>query len=112
MRAVCFGSALLTLLTCVPAAFAQTAAAQDLAPCSGSQPEPTRSAPWGVTFCNRTGHDVVLEFHENDCPADNWAHRGDVYEKTLRAGETKTFFLCYANEAQPPAPGIPQLRIP
>jgi hypothetical protein len=30
----------------------------------------------------------------------------------MRAGETKTFSLCYANEAQPPAPGIPQLRIP
>jgi hypothetical protein len=112
MQPVYFVSALLALLGAVPAAPAQTAAAQDLAPCPGSQPEPTRSAPWDVAFCNRTGHDLVIEFHENDCPAENWAHRGDVYEKTLRAGEAKTFSLCYANEAQPPAPGIPQLRIP
>jgi len=112
MQPVYFASALIALLAAVAAACAQTAVAQDLAPCPGSQPEPARSAAWGVAFCNRTGHDVVIQFHENDCPAENWAHRGDVYEKTMRAGEAKTFFLCYANEAQPPAPGIPQLRIP
>src|SRR6478609_4720150 len=115
MRPGYFASALIALLGTVPAASAQTAAAdqkavaEDLGPCPGSQPEPTRTASWGVAFCNRTGHDVVIQFHENDCPADNWAHRGDVYEKTMRAGETKTLFLCYANETQPPAPGVPQL---
>jgi hypothetical protein len=112
MQPVYFASALLALLGAVPAVSAQTAAAQNPAACPGSQPEPTRSAPWGVAFCNQTRHDLVIQFHENDCPAENWAHRGDIYEKTLRAGEKKTFFLCYANEAQPPAPGIPQLRIP
>lgn len=112
MQPVYFASALIALLAAVPAASAQTGAAQDLAPCPGSQPEPARSATWGVAFCNRTGHDLVIQFRENDCPAENWAHRGDVYEKTLRAGETQTFFLCYANEAQPTVPGIPQLRIP
>jgi len=118
MQPVYFASALIALLAAATVASgqtvapAQTAAAPDLAPCPGSQPEPARSATWGVAFCNRTAHDIVIQFHENDCPAENWAHRGDVYEKTLRAGETKTIFLCYANEAQPPAPGVPQLRIP
>ena len=112
MQPVYFASALIALLAAIPAASAETGPAQDLALCPGSQSEPARSATWGVAFCNRTGHDIVIQFHENDCPAENWAHRGDVYEETMRAGETKTFFLCYANEAQPAAPGIPQLRIP
>ena len=87
---------------------------EDLAPCPGSAPEPAQSGSWPVAFCNRTGHDVVVEFHDNECPAKEWGRRGDVYQRTLRRGESKTFPLCYANE--PPgktaAPGTPTLRIP
>jgi hypothetical protein len=88
---------------------------QDLSPCTGSGPEPTQSASWPVSFCNRTGHDIVIEFHDNDCPAQNWGRRGDVYQRTLRKGESKTLPLCYANEPQQakgPPPGVPTLRIP
>jgi len=96
------------------APLAQGEDAQDLAPCQGSAPEPTQSAAWPVAFCNRTGHDIVIEFHDNDCPARNWDRRGDVYQRMLRRGESKTLPLCYANEpqTQKPAPGIPTLRIP
>jgi hypothetical protein len=88
---------------------------EDLTPCAGSAPEPTQSAAWSIAFCNRTGHDIVLEFHDNDCPARNWDRRGDVYQRTLRRGESKSLPLCYANEPQQaknPPPGIPMLRIP
>ncbi len=87
---------------------------EDLAPCPGSAPEPGQSAAWSVAFCNRTGHDVVIEFHDNDCPAKDWSRRGDVYQRTLRRGESKALPLCYANEspAKKPAPGTPTLRLP
>jgi hypothetical protein len=93
---------------------AQDSAHEDLTPCPGSAPEPTQSAAWSVSFCNRTGHDVVIEFHDNDCPAQDWARRGDVYQRMLRRGESKTLPLCYANEpqAKKPAPGTPTLRVP
>jgi hypothetical protein len=93
---------------------AQDSAHEDLTPCPGSAPEPTQSAAWSVAFCNRTGHDVVIEFHDNDCPAQDWARRGDVYQRMLRRGESKILPLCYANEAQArkPAPGTPTLRVP
>jgi hypothetical protein len=102
------------LAVAAPLAHSQGDAHEDLAPCPGSAPEPTQSAAWSVAFCNRTGHDVVIEFHDNDCPARNWDRRGDVYQRTLRRGESKTLPLCYANEPQTkkPAPGIPTLRIP
>jgi hypothetical protein len=56
----------------------------------------------------------VLEFHDNDCPAKDWSRRGDVYQRTLRRGESKSLPLCYANEppTKKPAPGTPTLRIP
>jgi len=87
---------------------------EDLTPCPGSAPEPAQSAAWSVAFCNRTGHDVVIEFHDNDCPAKDWGRRGDVYQKTLRRGESKSLPLCYADEppAKKPVPGNPTLRIP
>jgi hypothetical protein len=87
---------------------------EDLSPCIGSAPEPGQSAAWSVAFCNRTGHDIVLELHDNDCPAKDWGRRGDVYQRTLRRGESKSLPLCYANEppAKKPAPGTPTLRIP
>jgi hypothetical protein len=87
---------------------------EDLTPCPGSAPEPTQSSAWSIAFCNRTGHDVVVEFRDNDCPAKDWGRRGDVYQRTLHRGESKTLPLCYANEqpAKKPAPGVPTLRIP
>jgi hypothetical protein len=108
------GTALaIALSAIVPLAHGQDNAHEDLAPCPGSAPEPTQSAAWPIAFCNRTGHDLVIEFHDNDCPARNWDRRGDVYQRTLRRGESKTLPLCYANEppAKKPAPGIPTLRI-
>jgi hypothetical protein len=108
--------AVLSVLTL--AGLGMTARAQDahedLTPCPGSAPEPTQSTAWSVAFCNRTGHDVVIEFHDNDCPAKDWGRRGDVYQRTLRRGESKSLPLCYANEppAKKPAPGNPTLRIP
>jgi hypothetical protein len=56
----------------------------------------------------------VIEFHDNDCPAKDWGRRGDVYQRTLRRGESKSLPLCYANEppAKKAAPGTPTLRIP
>jgi hypothetical protein len=97
-----------------PLAHSQDAPHEELAPCPGSAPEPTQSAAWSVAFCNRTGHDIVIEFHDNDCPARNWDRRGDVYQRMLRRGESKTLPLCYASEpqAKKPAPGVPTLRIP
>ena len=86
---------------------------EDLSACPGSAPEPTQSAAWSVAFCNRTGHDVVIEFHDNDCPINDWTRRGDVYQRTLRRGESRTLPLCYANEVgKKPAPGMPTLHIP
>lgn len=99
----------LLLAASVPA---RSQSGEDLTPCGAARPEPTQSATWGVLFCNRTGHDLVLQFHENDCPADNWNRRGDVYEKKLARGQTVTVFLCYAHETRPPPPGAPLLRIP
>lgn len=87
----------------------------DAAACSGSQPEPAQTAAWGVAFCNRTGHDLIVQFKDNDCPLQNWAHRGDVYQKVIRKGETATVFLCYATEpprGQELPAGIPKLRLP
>jgi hypothetical protein len=103
------------LLTAGGAARSQETGHEDLTPCPGSAPEPTQSAAWTVSFCNRTGHDVVIEFHDNDCPVRNWDRRGDVYQRTLRRGESKTLPLCYANEPQQaknPPPGTPMLRLP
>ncbi len=87
---------------------------EDLAPCPGSAPEPAQSAAWPVAFCNRTAHDLVIEFHDNDCPANDWSRRGDVYQRTLRRGESKVLPLCYANEpaGKKSVPGTPTLRIP
>jgi hypothetical protein len=108
--------AVLSVLTL--ASLGSTARAQDahedLTPCPGSAPEPAQSAAWSVAFCNRSGHDVVIEFHDNDCPAKDWGRRGDVYQRTLRRGESKSLPLCYANEppAKKPVPGNPTLRIP
>jgi hypothetical protein len=87
---------------------------QDLATCPGSAPEPAQSAAWSVAFCNRTGHDVVIEFHDNDCPAQDWSRRGDVYQRLLHKGESQKFPLCYADEpaGKKLAPGVPTLRIP
>ncbi len=109
------GTALAIFLAALaPLAYGQSDAHEDVTPCPGSAPEPAQSAAWAVAFCNRTGHDIVLEFHDNDCPARNWDKRGDVYQRMLRRGESKTLPLCYANEpqAKKPAPGIPTLRIP
>lgn len=87
---------------------------EDLSACPGSAPEPSQSSEWAVAFCNRTGHDLVIEFHDNECPADGWTRRGDVYQRTLKRGESRTLPLCYANEpaGKKPPPGIPTLRIP
>lgn len=87
---------------------------EDLSPCPGSASEPSQSSTWPVAFCNRTAHDVVIEFRDNDCPASDWSRRGDVYQRTLRRGESKVFPLCYANEpaGKRLAPGVPALRIP
>ena len=87
---------------------------EDLSACPGSAPEPAQSAAWSVAFCNRTGHDLVIEFHDNECPAGGWTRRGDVYQRTLKRGESRTLPLCYANEpaGKKPPPGIPTLRIP
>jgi len=106
--------AIFSLLAAAPQAKSQTDAHEDLSPCPGSAPEPSQSSAWSVAFCNRTGHDVVVEFHDNDCPAKDGARRGDVYQRTLRRGESKTLPLCYANEpaGKKPAPGTPALRIP
>lgn len=106
-------AALMICLAIAPLAHGQDAH-EDLAPCPGSAPEPTQSAAWSVAFCNRTGHDIVIELHDNDCPARNWDRRGDVYQRMLRRGESKTLPLCYANERAggKPAPGVPTLRIP
>jgi hypothetical protein len=109
------GTALAIALAVVaPLAHGQNDAHEDLAPCPGSAAEPTQSAAWSVAFCNRTGHDIVIEFHDNDCPAGNWDRRGDVYQRMLRRGESKTLPLCYANEPQgrKPVPGITTLRVP
>src|ERR1700730_16481445 len=109
------GTALvITLAVIAPGAYSQGEAHEDLTPCPGSAPEPAQSAAWSVAFCNRTGHDVVVEFHDNDCPTKDWGRRGDVYQRTLRRGESKSLPLCYANEppAKKPAPGNPTLRIP
>ncbi len=58
---------------------------------------------------------MVVQFHDNDCPADNWSRRGNVYEKQLARGESVMVPLCYAHGIQPAAnlaPGVPQLRLP
>src|SRR5262249_47522235 len=106
--------AIFTLAVVAPYARGQAPAHEDLAPCPGSAPEPAQSGAWSVAFCNRTGHDLVLEFHDNDCPANDWSRRGDVYTRTLRKDESRTFPLCYANEptGKKPAPGMPATRIP
>jgi hypothetical protein len=87
---------------------------EDLSACPGSAPEPSQTTTWSVAFCNRTSHDLVVEFHENDCPANDWSRRGDVYQRTLKRGESRTLPLCYANE--PPGkkqpPGTPTLHLP
>jgi hypothetical protein len=113
-RSIGTGLSVFALVLAGTVARAQDSAHEDLTPCPGSAPEPMQSAAWSVAFCNRTGHDVVIEFHDNDCPAQDWARRGDVYQRMLRRGESKTLPLCYANEAQAkkPAPGTPTLRIP
>ena len=110
-----FTVATLLLLTVAASVHAQDVPREDLAPCNGSDPQPSPSGTWQVAFCNRTGHDLVMEFRDNDCPAQNWGRRGDVYRKSLRRDESTTFYLCYANEQQlgrSPAPGTPTLRIP
>jgi hypothetical protein len=113
-RLIVFTALLVLLLTVGAVARSQDTPREDLTPCAGSGPEPVHSAEWAVAFCNRTGHDIVVEFHDNDCPAGNWGRRGDVYRKSMRRGESATFSLCYANEPQAgsPKPGVPTLRIP
>jgi len=99
----------------VPISVHGQAASEDLTPCGTAHPEPAQSGTWAVPFCNRTGHDVVVQFHDNDCPADNWSRRGNVYEKQLTRGESVMVPLCYARETLPasnPPPGVPQLRLP
>ena len=111
-----FVSAVLSILalagTGVPAQSQD--AHEDLSACPGSAPEPSQSSEWAVAFCNRTGHDLVIEFHDNECPASGWTRRGDVYQRTLKRGESRTLPLCYANEpaGKKPPPGVPTLRIP
>jgi len=111
-----FVSAVLSILalagTSVPAQSQD--AHEDLSACPGSAPEPSQSSEWAVAFCNRTGHDLVIEFHDNECPASGWTRRGDVYQRTLKRGESRTLPLCYANEpaGKKPPPGVPTLRIP
>ena len=96
-----------------PSARAQDAAHEDLSACPGSAPEPNQSTTWAVAFCNRTGHDLVIEFHDNDCPANDWSRRGDIYQRTLKRGESRTLPLCYANEGnKKPPPGAPTLHLP
>jgi hypothetical protein len=88
---------------------------EDLTPCGKAPPEPAQSGTWAVPFCNRTGHELVVQFHDNDCPADNWSRRGNIYEKQLPPDASVMVPLCYAREAQPsttPPPGVPQLRLP
>lgn len=88
---------------------------EDLTPCSGSGPQPTQSGLWPVAFCNRTGHDIVIEFRDNDCPIEHWSHRGDIYRRSLRRGASATFSLCYVNQthdSQTLSPGTPVVRIP
>jgi hypothetical protein len=95
-----------------PGARAQDAH-EDLSACPGSAPEPSQSTTWAVAFCNRTGHDLVIEFHDNDCPANDWTRRGDIYQRTLKRGESRTLPLCYANEGnKKPPPGAPTLHLP
>lgn len=108
------GATLAIFILLIAAAPVRSQSHEDLSPCPGSAPEPSQSAAWSVAFCNRTGHDVVVEFHDNDCPAKDWSHRGDVYQRIIRRGESKTLPLCYASEppAKKPAPGTPTLRIP
>src|SRR5215831_20681482 len=89
---ICVTCVLFALLTVSGPAHGQ-GAAEDLAPCGASRPAPSQSASWGVTFCNRTGHDIVVQFHDNDCPADNWGRRGDIYEKRIARGESVTVLL-------------------
>jgi hypothetical protein len=105
------------LSICALGCFGLTARAQDaheeLSACPGSAPEPSQSTTWAVAFCNRTGHDLVIEFHDNDCPANDWTRRGDIYQRTLKRGESRTLPLCYANEGnKKPAPGAPTLHLP
>lgn len=95
-----------------PGARAQDAH-EDLSACPGSAPEPNQTTTWAVAFCNRTGHDLVIEFHDNDCPANDWSRRGDIYQRTLKRGESRTLPLCYANEGnKKPPPGAPTLHLP
>ncbi len=108
-------AALVLLLPTAPMPAHSQNANEDLTACGAARPEPSQSATWGVLFCNRTGHDLVLQFRDNDCPADNGNRRGDVYEKKIARGESVTVFLCYARETQhgaSPPPGTPVVRIP
>lgn len=108
------GCALLLLLSVVSRAQATDPGRDDALSCPGSKPEPARSAMWDVAFCNRTTHDLVLQFRDNDCPVQQGAHRGDVYERTLPRGQSATFPLCFADQSHiaTPPPGVPMLRIP
>ncbi|HEY6482982.1 MAG TPA: hypothetical protein VIY54_05590 [Steroidobacteraceae bacterium] len=109
------GCALLLLLLMSPGARATDAAREDLSLCPGSDPQPAHSAMWKVAFCNRTAHDLVVQFRDNDCPVQQGAHRGDVYERTLPRGQASAIPLCYADESHQtlsPQPGVPTLRIP
>jgi hypothetical protein len=115
LETVLFYSVVTLGLSSVSISVHSQAATEDLTPCGAAHPEPAQSGTWAVPFCNRTGHDVVVQFHDNDCPADNWSRRGNVYEKQLARGESVMVPLCYAREAQPaanPPPGVPQLRLP
>ncbi len=108
-------AAVAVVLTAASPARAQSDPHEDLAACPGSAPEPAQTAAWYVAFCNRTGHDIVVEFHDNDCPINDWARRGDIYRRSLRRDESVTLPLCYADEPAQAAsrkPGVPTLRIP
>jgi hypothetical protein len=103
------------LWTAAAGAQNKSGAPEDLGPCAGSAPEPAQSAAWPVAFCNRTAHDILVEFHDNECPLQSWGRRGRVYERIIRRGASMTLPLCYVNlasQAAAPRPGEPALRIP
>jgi hypothetical protein len=114
VEAICLPVLLLALSSVSTTAHSQ-GRAEDLTPCGAPHPEPAQAGAWAVAFCNRTGHDLIVQFHDNDCPADNWSRRGSVYEKQLARGESVTVALCYARESPQSAglaPGVPMLRLP
>jgi|SRR5579872_2260227 len=107
-------TALVALLATGSVTRGQQLTGEATATCQASGPVPGGSGAWAVTFCNRTGHDLVVEFRDNDCPADGWRRRGDVYRRTIQRGTNLVVSLCYAVEPQSVSPpiGVPMVRIP